>query len=62
MARVPRGGAQEGVTALHEAAKRSYAGAVQVLVRGIQPKQLREALNAKDSVRRRAALVVRFHC
>ena len=39
------------MTALHEAAKRSYAGAVQVLVRGIPPRQLKEALNAKDAVR-----------
>ncbi len=48
-------GFQEGVTALHEAAKRSYAGAVQVLVRGIPPRQLKEALNAKDAVRRFSA-------
>jgi ankyrin repeat protein len=39
---------QEGVTALHEAAKRPFAGGVQVLLRGIQPKQLREALIAHD--------------
>lgn len=50
-------GSQEGVTALHEAAKRSYAGAVQVLVRGIPPRQLKEALNAKDAVRAASALL-----
>jgi ankyrin repeat protein len=40
------------VTALHEAAKRPFAGGVQVLLRGIQPKQLREALNARDKLGR----------